>query len=83
MKVLLPTLGSAGDVHPFLAIGQTLRARGHVVEIITNPVQPTPDAGAYLERSQAISKAFGDLAEAIETMSLPAEKELSTPAADV
>ena len=38
MKVLLPTLGSAGDVHPFLAIGQTLQARGHVVEIITNPV---------------------------------------------
>ncbi len=38
MKVLLPTLGSAGDVHPFLAIGQTLRARGHAVEVITNPV---------------------------------------------
>lgn len=38
MKFLLPTLGSAGDVHPFLAIGQTLQARGHVVEIITNPV---------------------------------------------
>ena len=38
MKVLLPTLGSAGDVHPFLAIGQALQARGHAVELITNPV---------------------------------------------
>lgn len=38
MKFLLPTLGSAGDVHPFIAIGQVLRARGHEVEIITNPV---------------------------------------------
>jgi rhamnosyltransferase subunit B len=38
MKVLLPTLGSAGDVHPFLAIGQAMQARGHDVEILTNPV---------------------------------------------
>jgi rhamnosyltransferase subunit B len=38
MKVLLPTLGSAGDVHPFLAIGQAMQARGHDVEVLTNPV---------------------------------------------
>ncbi|MFM9901896.1 MAG: glycosyltransferase [Polaromonas sp.] len=38
MKVLLPTLGSAGDVYPFLAVGQALQARGHAVEVITNPV---------------------------------------------
>ena len=38
MKVLLPTLGSAGDVHPFLAVGLALQARGHAVEVITNPV---------------------------------------------
>ena len=38
MKVLLPTLGSAGDVHPFLAIGKAMRARGHEVEVMTNPV---------------------------------------------
>ena len=38
MKVLIPTLGSAGDVHPFLAIGRALQARGHTVEVITNPV---------------------------------------------
>lgn len=38
MKVLLPTLGSAGDVHPFLAIGKAMQARGHDVEVLTNPV---------------------------------------------
>lgn len=38
MRVLLPTLGSTGDVHPFLAIGLEARARGHDVEIMTNPV---------------------------------------------
>ena len=38
MKVLLPTVGSAGDIHPFLAIGQALQARGHAVEVMTNPV---------------------------------------------
>lgn len=38
MKFLLPTLGSAGDVYPFIAIGEALRERGHDVEIITNPV---------------------------------------------
>ena len=38
MKVLLPTLGSAGDVHPFLAIGRAMQARGHEVEVMTNPV---------------------------------------------
>jgi rhamnosyltransferase subunit B len=38
MKVLLPTLGSAGDIHPFLAIGQAAQARGHEVEVMTSPV---------------------------------------------
>jgi len=38
MKLLLPTLGSVGDIHPFLAIGQAARARGHQVEVITNPL---------------------------------------------
>lgn len=37
LRVLLPTLGSAGDVHPFIALGCALEARGHRVTIITNP----------------------------------------------
>lgn len=37
LNVLLPTLGSAGDVHPFIALGSALLERGHRATIITNP----------------------------------------------
>jgi len=36
MHVLILTAGSAGDVHPFVALGRTLRARGHDVTLIAN-----------------------------------------------
>ncbi|HEX3396030.1 MAG TPA: nucleotide disphospho-sugar-binding domain-containing protein, partial [Steroidobacteraceae bacterium] len=36
--VLLPTMGSAGDVHPFIALGAALQARGHRATILTNPI---------------------------------------------
>lgn len=36
MKVLLATLGSAGDLHPFLAVARALRRRGHDVELMSN-----------------------------------------------
>jgi rhamnosyltransferase subunit B len=38
LRVLLPTLGSAGDVHPVIALGLALRARKHRVTIMTNPL---------------------------------------------
>jgi rhamnosyltransferase subunit B len=45
LKVLLPTLGSAGDVHPFVALGLALRERGHRAILITNPLfQPLIEA---------------------------------------
>lgn len=34
MHFLVSALGSAGDVHPFIAIAQALQARGHEVEMI-------------------------------------------------
>jgi rhamnosyltransferase subunit B len=37
LNVLLPTLGSAGDVHPFIALGLALKARGHRATLLTNP----------------------------------------------
>src|SRR5438067_987492 len=36
MRVLFVALGSAGDVHPLIGLGQALRARGHRVTVITN-----------------------------------------------
>lgn len=38
LNVLLPALGSAGDVHPFIGLGLALRARGHRVTIMASPV---------------------------------------------
>ncbi|CAN5285398.1 glycosyltransferase [soil metagenome] len=37
MQFLLSAIGSAGDVHPFIAIGQALHARGHAVRIAAMP----------------------------------------------
>jgi rhamnosyltransferase subunit B len=37
MHALISTVGSAGDVHPFIAIGQALQRRGHAVELLTSP----------------------------------------------
>lgn len=36
MHFLLLTIGSHGDVHPFVGIGRALRARGHEVQLATN-----------------------------------------------
>jgi UDP:flavonoid glycosyltransferase YjiC (YdhE family) len=35
MRILLFPVGSAGDVHPFVAVGRRLAARGHDVTLIT------------------------------------------------
>ncbi|MDE3154204.1 MAG: glycosyltransferase family 1 protein [Acidobacteriota bacterium] len=35
MRYILAPVGSAGDVHPFVAIGRRLRARGHDVAVVT------------------------------------------------
>ncbi len=35
-KILINTFGSYGDVHPYLAVGQRLRAMGHEVAIATS-----------------------------------------------
>lgn len=37
MKIVLLTLGSAGDVHPFIGLGIALRQRGQQVVVVTNP----------------------------------------------
>lgn len=38
MKILIQTLGSAGDTHPFVGVGKTLRDRGHHVVVFANEV---------------------------------------------
>lgn len=36
IRVLILAAGSAGDVYPFIVIGQALRARGHVVTLVAS-----------------------------------------------
>ena len=37
LKVIFVPIGSAGDVHPFVAVALALRQRGHDVSVITSP----------------------------------------------
>jgi rhamnosyltransferase subunit B len=47
--IALVTFGSAGDVHPMLAIGRSLRQRGHRVVLLTNPAFAADAARVGLE----------------------------------
>ena len=52
MRILIETVGSAGDVHPFVAVGRALVARGHDVTLFSRaglPFAPTSTAGNYDE----------------------------------
>lgn len=37
MRILLTSIGSSGDINPFLALGHALRERGHEVRFLVNP----------------------------------------------
>ena len=36
LRILLPAIGSSGDIHPVIALGSALKARGHAVAVATN-----------------------------------------------
>ena len=38
VRVLIQTMGNAGDTHPFIGVGETLRKRGHDVVLFGNEV---------------------------------------------
>jgi UDP:flavonoid glycosyltransferase YjiC (YdhE family) len=71
MRIAITAIGSAGDVHPFVAVGRELRARGHEVVI---------HAGAWYE--EAVTRA-GLSFEAMDTrdryLEMTARKELWDP----
>ena len=37
-KILIPTIGSRGDVQPFIALAQGLTAAGHIATLASHPV---------------------------------------------
>jgi rhamnosyltransferase subunit B len=48
-RIVLATFGSPGDLHPFLAMGSELRARGHQPIVATSPLYRVQVAAARLE----------------------------------
>jgi UDP:flavonoid glycosyltransferase YjiC (YdhE family) len=71
VKFLLTTLGSLGDLHPYIAVGLGLRERGHAVTIATSemyrqkvegeglrfhPVRP--DLGLLFDNPEILRQAF-------------------------
>lgn len=59
MKVAILTVGSRGDVQPFLAFGAGLRAAGHDVRICTHPVHRDLVEGRGIEFAPLAQGALG------------------------
>ena len=68
---LLTTFGSLGDLHPYVAVGLGLRARGHAVTIVTSEIYRDkveaeglgfralrPDVSCFLHDPEAMRRAF-------------------------
>jgi len=66
LDVLLPTIGSAGDVHPVIGLGIGLKKRGHRVTVITNSFFEEQIRHAGLDFI-----AMGTVQEAEETIADP------------
>jgi len=71
MRFLLTTLGSFGDLHPYIAVGKGLRERGHAVTLATSEIYRTkvegeglhfhslrPDLAGLIDNPEMIRKAF-------------------------
>lgn len=66
LDVLLPTIGSAGDVHPVIALGTALQKRGHHATVITNQFFEQQVRDAALD-----FVALGSIREAEEAIADP------------
>ena len=53
LRIVLASVGSLGDVHPFIAIGQGLQARGHVVTLVCNDDFADAVTGAGITHASA------------------------------
>src|SRR6516162_6590052 len=65
LEILLPTIGSAGDVHPVIELGSALKKRGHRATVITNPFfeQQVHDAGLDFAALGTVQEAEGIIAD--------------------
>ena len=65
LDVLLPTIGSAGDVHPVIELGSALKRRGHRATVITNQFfeQQVRDAGLDFAALGTVEEAEAIIAD--------------------
>jgi rhamnosyltransferase subunit B len=68
---LLFAMGSAGDVHPFVGLGQTLRRRGHQVTIATS--------GYFRPLVERVGLGFEEIISADEYLGLIGDPDLWHP----
>jgi UDP:flavonoid glycosyltransferase YjiC (YdhE family) len=73
VRILLTTIGSAGDVHPFIAVALALKSRGHEVLLVANPY--------FKDRILAAGIGFWPLATAEEYLRLISMADLVNAAA--
>jgi len=66
LKVLLPTLGSSGDVHPTMALALALQQRGHHATILTNEFY-----GDQIRSAGIGFQALGTIAEGEKVLADP------------
>ncbi len=71
MNVLLVTLGSHGDIHPFIAIARALKVRGHRPTLATNPYFQSQIEQAGVE--------FAPLTERAELKQIIADNNVMDP----
>src|SRR5215831_2463201 len=65
LDVLLPTIGSAGDVHPVIELGMEFKRRGHQATIVTNEffAQQIRDAGLDFVALGTVGEAEATIAD--------------------
>lgn len=73
--LLLSTLGSAGDVHPYVAIALALQRRGHHVVVMTNPY--------FQDRIAAAGLGFWPVGTRDEYLQMVTHPDLVTPRASI
>ncbi len=71
LDILLPAIGSSGDVHPVLGLGRALRARGHRVTVATNEF--------FAEQVAANGLGFAQLGTRAEAEALMSDPRLWHP----
>ena len=70
-RILITTIGSGGDVHPFVAVALELQRRGHEVEMLVNP--------HYRERIEAAGLRVRPLGTAQDLLDVLHHPHLAKP----